>query len=878
MNSVAIEQNPYTLELADPTATLERAGGKGSSLARMAEAGLPVPPGFHVTTAAYRRFVATGGLHDRIVAAAAGAVPDRPETWDSAAAEIAEAIAGEQVPDEIAESIRAALGALGDVAVAVRSSATAEDLPDMSFAGQQETYLDIRGTDAVLLAVKRCWASLWTGRAIGYRARNGIGSGEIALAVVVQELVPAEAAGIAFTADPVTGTRDRVLINAAWGLGEAIVGGQVTPDTFVVAKADGTVLQQDIGDKQVMTVRSPDGTREERVPADRRDRPALSPAQASELARVAVGIEQLYGQPMDIEWALHDRRLFIVQARPITALPDPALADPAWTMPDPHGRYVRGSVMELLPEPLSPLFATLGLPAWDRATRDHYRRIRLPYFDEPFAVVNGYGYYNVDYSGSLLLRMMLAQPRFLTTTLPRYLHSAPQRWSESRDRYRETSRTWRELDSADLSADRILAGVREIVDEAAAYYLTIQGGALPAAYTSESMFTKAYNSIRRGDDPSATTFLLGFDSKPIRAEQSLFDLAAWVRTIPGLAERITCLSSEERTRFGAAPGTGEPADSAWREFGARFRAHLSEFGDMVYDLDFAKPLPADDPAAQLRTLEYFLGDDARDPHQRRDAARQSRDEAVRVLEQKRPGLRRTLALRLLAWAQSAAPLRENALADVGAGWPAVRQLLAELGRRLAATGAIATADDVYWLELDELATAASALDTVQAPPDSCLRVAERRARWRAQRALVVPHTLPVGGGKKILGIRIADDPDHHSGPTVEGTPGSPGRITGPARIIRGPEEFDRMRPGDVLVARMTTPAWTPLFALASAIVTDIGGALSHSSIVAREYHIPAVLGTGAATEKLRTGQYVTVDGDAGVVTVHEERTGSENAQ
>ncbi|MGW1738288.1 PEP/pyruvate-binding domain-containing protein [Nocardia sp. NPDC001965] len=875
MNSTAVEQDPYTLGLADPSATLECAGGKGSSLARLAKAGLPVPPGFHVTTSAYRRFVATGGLHDRIVAAAATAVPDRPDSWDSAAAEIAEAFAAQPIPDDIAEEIGAGYRALGEKPVAVRSSATAEDLPDMSFAGQQETFLDIRGTDAVLAAVKHCWASLWTGRAIGYRARNGVESGAVALAVVVQELVPAEAAGIAFTADPVTGARDRVLIDAAWGLGEAIVGGLVTPDTFVVAKADGDVLRQDIGDKQVMTVRTPDGTRTDRVPTDHRNRPALSPAQASDLARLAVRVERLYEQPMDIEWALHDRRLFIVQARPITALPDPTLTDPAWTTPDPHGRYVRGSVMELLPEPLSPLFATLGIPAWAQATLDHYRRIRLPYFDEPLAVVNGYGYYNVDYTGSLLLRMMLAQPRFLTTTLPRYLRSAAPRWTESRNRYLETSRDWQELDSSGLPATRLLTGIREIVDEAAAYYLTIQSGALPAAYTSESLFTKAYNSIRRTGDPAAATLLLGFDSKPIRAEQSLFDLAAWVRTAPGLTERITRLPAEARLRLSTTPGADEPADSAWQEFRARFRAHLTEFGDMVYNLDFAEPLPADDPAAQLRTLEYFLGDDAPDPHRRRDAARRTRDEAVRVLARKRPGLRRALAFRLLAWAQAAAPLRENALADVGVGWPAVRQLLAELGRRLAAAGSLATAEDVYWLELDELAMAAADLDAGTAPPDARPGVEQRRARWRAQRALAAPHTLPVGGGKKILGIRIGEDRDHNSGPAVAGTPGSPGRTTGPARIIRGPEEFDRMRPGDVLVARMTTPAWTPLFALASAIVTDIGGALSHSSIVAREYHIPAVLGTGNATEKLHTGEQVTVDGDTGVVTVPAECTGSE---
>ena len=206
--------------------------------------------------------------------------------------------------------------------MAVRSSATAEDLPEASFAGQLETYLNVRGREAVLDAVQRCWASLWTGRAIGYRQRQGIRPEDVSIAVVVQRLVPAQAAGVAFTANPVTGARGEMMINAAWGLGEAVVSGQVTPDTFVVNKQTGTIASQEIAGKEVMTVRLESGTREEPVPPDKRRQAALEPAQAAELARLGVRIEQLYGQPMDIEWAMCDGRIFIVQARPITALPE----------------------------------------------------------------------------------------------------------------------------------------------------------------------------------------------------------------------------------------------------------------------------------------------------------------------------------------------------------------------------------------------------------------------------------------------------------------------------------------------------------------------------------------------------------------------------
>ena len=245
----------------------------------------------------------------------------------------------------------------------------------MSFAGQQETYLNIHGHASVLDAVKRCWASLWTARAIGYRARHGIAPEDVSLAVVVQELVPADAAGILFTANPLTGARDQLLINAAWGLGEAIVGGQVTPDTIVVEKASGTIIEQRINAKELMTVRTPDGTHEQPVPADRRNQAVLSPAQVAELAGLGAQIEELYGQPMDIEWALHDRQFAIVQARPITALRDPVVATEEWN-DSVTGDYLwtSGNVGEAVPDVMTPctwslvkifLDDTLPMPAID---------------------------------------------------------------------------------------------------------------------------------------------------------------------------------------------------------------------------------------------------------------------------------------------------------------------------------------------------------------------------------------------------------------------------------------------------------------------------------------------------------------------------------
>jgi pyruvate,water dikinase len=327
------------LPLDDAAADLATAGGKGAALARLTRAGLPVPGGFHITTEAYRAFAAD--FRDRILDAAAA----------GDAAGIAALFAGHDMPAAVAAEIRTAYEALGDdVPVAVRSSATAEDLPGMSFAGQQDTYLNIRG-DALLDAVKRCWASLWNARAIAYREQNGVPHDDVALAVVVQRLVDADAAGVMFTANPVNGARDEIVINASWGLGEAVVGGQVTPDTVVVRH--GAVAESRIGDKTVMTVRTPSGTREEPVPEELRRRAVLDPAQTAELAALGSRIEELYGTPMDVEWARRDGSFFIVQARPITGIKQPV---EEWN-DSLKGEYLwtGGNLGEAIPDVMTPV-------------------------------------------------------------------------------------------------------------------------------------------------------------------------------------------------------------------------------------------------------------------------------------------------------------------------------------------------------------------------------------------------------------------------------------------------------------------------------------------------------------------------------------------
>jgi phosphoenolpyruvate synthase/pyruvate phosphate dikinase len=280
---------------------LALAGGKGANLGELSRAGLPVPSGFVVTTGAYDAFVEASGSREEIVALVSQPETEDANAFEAAAGEIRALFSGGEVPEGLAQEISSAYGELGESPVAVRSSATADDLAGASFAGQQETYLNVRGVGALMEAIKDCWASLWTARAMAYRARQGIGAEDVSLAVVVQRMVESRAAGVMFTANPANGRRDQASISAAWGLGESVVGGSVTPDSIVVDKESGRVISRETADKGVMTVYSGSGTEERPVPEDLRKQPVLDDVTAAELARYGARIEGHYGSPQDIE-------------------------------------------------------------------------------------------------------------------------------------------------------------------------------------------------------------------------------------------------------------------------------------------------------------------------------------------------------------------------------------------------------------------------------------------------------------------------------------------------------------------------------------------------------------------------------------------------
>ncbi len=844
------------------------AGGKGANLGELTRAGLPVPAGFVLTTAAYRTFVDATGIGDRVLALADPPADAGPAAYDEPAARIRELFAAAAVPGDVAAELRAARAALG-AAVAVRSSATTEDLPGASSAGQQDTFLDVRGDDVLLAAVRDCWASLWTARAMAYRGRQGVDPAQVALAVVVQDMVDADAAGVLFTANPTTGGRDEVVVAAAWGLGEAVVGGAVSTDDAVVEKATGRVRSRVTADKAVMTVATGSGTALRPVPPQRRTLPVLDDADLAALAALGVRIEEWFGAPQDVEWARAHGAFAVVQARPITALPDPAAAPPTgWSVPDPTALYVRASIVEQLPDPLTPLFAELVDGSVARSVDAVVGELLGPGLAVPGDVglptVNGYAYYR--YSRSWMLRVLRRSPAALSVLVRRGGAAFEARWREqAHPRYAAAVEAWTARPVDGLGDAELLDGAAELLDAGTAYYTAVQT-IIPLAASSETAFTAFYRRlVRRPGDPPAATFLLGFDSAPIRAERSLFDLAAWTR---GRADLTAALLAAPPERTAALLVAAADADAvprgvdaaAWREWTTRVRAHLDAHGHTVYNLDFATPVPADDPAPVLGTLRFYLGGGGTDPALRQAAAARRREEATARVRSRLDPLRRAAFTALLRRAQAAAPLREDALADVGLAWPQLRRMLRELGRRLVAAGVVGRPDDVFWLHRAEV---------LAAPPvPRADAVARRRAVWRGQRRATPPQVLPAGSRwERAVRRWLPATSAEQTGDTLRGVGASAGQVTATARVIGGPADFGRLQPGDVLVASVTTPAWTSLFALAAGVVTDIGGPLSHSSIVAREYGIPAVLGTNVASRRIPDGARVRVDGDAGTVTV-----------
>lgn len=853
------------LPLSAPEASLASVGGKGHALARLVAAGLPVPDGFFLTTDAYRAFIASNGLEAEIQSLAreaeAGNIEER-------AARI-RALFEVPIPTDVFAAVSRAYRELRDEpAVAVRSSATAEDLPELSFAGQQDTILNVRGVRAVLSAVRRCWMSLWTARALAYRLRMGVDHGDVAMGVIVQRLIPAEASGILFTANPSTGARDELIVNASFGLGDAVVGGEVDPDTYVLARNDLAAKSVEIGGKAVMSVTTDaEGTELAPVPEAERRRAALSADLQAALGRLAVRAETLFdGTPQDVEWAVADGRCWLLQSRPITRLPPPPLEDVRWEAPAPGAKLIRRQVVENMPGPLTPLFEELYLGhGLERAVDAWLLELGAPLriedvIERPlFLTVNGFAYGRVDYRiGRELLRRI---PRLLwwyVTSLRRLLTGIVPRWrDQGLPSYRATIDRWRSVDVAAADDAVLLAGLRELAVADARYWFDVSV-VMGAAKVTDELLRRFLASRWVPGRLTSAVFLCGFPSRTADAQAALAHLALRIAR-SGLRDQALVTPADRlREVLGATPEGRSLCDD--------LDGYLETFGHQIYTLDFGEPTQVDDPLPVVSSLKTLVALDAQGGRPRQTVLAADRQRAVRETAAALGPVRRWLFRRLLAIAQRYAPHREEALFHLGAGWPTLRRLALELGRRRVAAGTLADPDDVFYLQTAELER------TVDRPaPELREAASARRALREARKRLHPPGMIPETS-RFTLGILdfSAWETQKRNAPDVsilEGFAVSPGRVTGAASVIRSPADFGAMAPGTILVCPTTTPAWTPLFAQATGLVTDIGGVLAHGSIVAREYGIPAVMGTGNGTQRIGDGQQIAVDGDAGTVTL-----------
>lgn len=909
-----MEQQPMqpgpvlALELAG-AGLLPDVGGKAANLGELMRAGLRVPAGFVLTTRAYRQATSAAGL-DAVHAALAATAPDDLPRLAALAADARERVLAADVPAEIADAVRAAYAALGpDTPVAVRSSATAEDLPFASFAGQQDTFLNVAGAGHVLEAVRRCWASLWTDRAVSYRATHGIAPSAVALAVVVQRMVDAAVAGVLFTANPVTGRRHEAVIDASPGLGEAVVSGAVNPDHFVVDSATGKVTERRIGSKGA-AVRPRAGGGTERITVrGAQTGPCLDDAQLAGLELLGRRAELHFGAPQDLEWAIDGAgTLWLTQSRPITTL----YPLPPRRVPDGPRAYFCFSLAQGLTRPLTPM----GLACFRLIASSVARAARFdvpeprdgppPYaeagqrifFDLTPVVRSSVGravvprvFDVMEARSATVLRRLFEDPRLSVTVRspwPVLRHVAPvagrARVPETLlrglvrpeaalrrvERFGERFRAALVVPAGSTPVQR-LDHVERILGQV---LFPVVPGIIPLPALGFALLAGVGKLLGPGAGPgSLQTVLRGLPHNvTTEMDLALWQLASAIRADDAAAALFAGAD------FGRAGAAGEgPDGGALAELAGRYRARklpavvqsglagfLGRYGHRaVAEIDVGMPRWSDDPSHILGVLANYLR--LEDPGQAPDrlftkaaAEAEAQVERLAGAAGERSRLRAALVRAALKRTRMFAGLRELPKYLIVEALAAVRGQLQHVGTALAAAGSIGEPDDVFFLDLAEARKGLTGTPLQHLVAQRRVDYAQELGRRHIPRVLLADGTEP----EAVHAARPGRGPA--TAGLLTGAPASAGTATAPARVILDPRGA-RLEPGEILVAPSTDPGWTPLFLTAGALVMEMGGPNSHGAVVAREYGIPAVVGVPDATSLIRTGQRITVDGAAGTV-------------
>jgi len=844
------------------------AGGKGAHLGELSRIkGIHVPSGFCVTTDAFRLIMTTVPRIDDPLDRLSRVDPGDREAIGTLSAEIRGAIERIAIPDDVATSITRSLARLGErTPCAVRSSATAEDSPTASFAGQQDTYLNVIGSAAILQHVSRCWASLFTERAVTYRVRNGFDHRKIHMAVVVQQMVFPQAAGILFTADPVTSNRKIASIEASFGLGEALVSGLVNADVYKVR--DEEIVARAVAIKQLAISASPGGgTRQLPIEQERQQQPALTDAQTLQLAKLGRRIEEHFGHPQDIEWCLVAGGFQIVQSRPITTLfPIPATSD--------HENHVYISVghQQMMTDPMKPL----GLSMWQLTT------------PRPMSEAGGRLFVDVTrLLGSATSRAGLFQALVRSDPL---IGDALQTILDRGDfipTLPDDGQVFAPAGGEPATLETDPAIVAELIDSSeasiAALKHDIRTKSGPALL--EFIFADLRELQRILMDPKshqvfmtamqATWWLndqlqawLGEKNAADTLTQSvpnnvtsemglaLLDVADVIRPHPEVVAFLQDVEDESFLDDLAALEGGQEASDA-------IRAYLDSYGmRCIGEIDITRPRWSEHPATlvpmilgNIKNFEPGAGE-RRFEQGRREAGEKEQDLLVRLRALPDGGAKADEVKRMIDRVRTFIGYREYPKYHMVSRYFIYKQALLQEAGRLAGAHVLRDKEDIFYLRLDELR------DIVRTNQADEQLIRERKNAFTSYQALSPPRVLTSDGEIVAGTYRRADIP---AGALV-GLPVSAGTVEGRARVILDMANAD-LETGDILVTAYTDPSWTPVFVAIKGMVTEVGGLMTHGAVIAREYGLPAVVGVEHATRLIRDGDRIRVHGSDGYIEI-----------
>ncbi|MDQ1015322.1 rifamycin-inactivating phosphotransferase [Streptomyces afghaniensis] len=859
----------YVLDLQEIDETqVAVVGGKGAHLGGLSRIeGIRVPDGFCVTTDAFRRIMADAPSMDGLLNQLSRLNADDREAVRTLSARIRRTIEEIAIPDDLAEAITGALARHGEqAAYAVRSSATAEDLPTASFAGQQDTYLNVVGPTAVLQHVSRCWASLFTERAVTYRRRGGIDHRTVHMAVVVQRMVFPEAAGILFTADPVTGNRKAATVDAGLGLGEALVSGLVNPDVFTVR--DGQVVARTIAAKQRALHALPaGGTREVAIDAQRQEQPALTDEQVVRLVELGRRIEAHFGRPQDIEWCLDGDDFHIVQSRPITTLfPVPETGD------QENHVYVSVGHQQMMTDPMKPL----GLSMWQltamapmqeaggRLFVDVTRRLGSPASRAALLDLVGRG----DPLVRDALETVLDRDDFVPS-LPDAGPGGPPSGHTSAPIETDPAIVTELIERSQASIAALERDIRtktgpalfDFLLEAFEEHKRVLGDPLSMQVIMAGMEATWWLNDKLqewlGEKNAADTLTLSApDNITSEMGLALLGVADVIRPHP---EVVAFLEGVEDDGFldelVKLPGGTQARDA--------IETYLGRYGmRCVGEIDITRPRWRERPS----TLVPVILDNVR--HFEPGAAERRFEEGrQRALQQEQDVLSRLRALpdgerkadetkRMIDRVRTFIGYREYPKYGIVNRYFVYKQALMKEAERLVRAGVLPEKEDIFYLTFQELH------DVVRSNQADDRLVQQRKEAFRSYEALTPPRVL-TSDGEAVTGAYRRDDVPSGA---LAGLPVSAGTVEGRARVILDMAEAD-LKAGDILVTTYTDPSWSPLFVSVAGLVTEVGGLMTHGAVIAREYGLPAVVGVDRATRLIRDGQRIRVHGADGYVEI-----------